>query len=120
MGVCGVAARLPDFDRPGLPDMYYFEAFGSGRIGIARVDAGHRGRWDRIVQTLRDDIDAHLRRPAWRRLITAGRFEFTLLTVLPEKADRIRESLARYPDARRASVQVLALPELLPFITSQI
>jgi len=115
-----IATRLPEFDRPGLPAMYYFEAFGLGRLGIARVDAGHRGRWDRVVQTLREDIDAHLRRPAWRRLIMAGRFEFTLLTVLPEKADRIRESLAQHPDARRANVQVLALPELLPLITSQI
>lgn len=115
-----IAARLPEFDRPGLPSMYYFESSGSGRLGITRIDVGHRGRWDRVVQTLRDDIDAHLRRPAWRRLIMAGRFEFTLLTVLPEKADRIRESLAQHPDAGRASVQVIAMPELLPFITSHI
>ena len=115
-----IATRLPEFDRPGLPSLYYFEASGSGVLGIARVDAGHRGRWYRIVQTLRDDIDAHLRGPAWRRLITAGRFEFTLLTVFPEKAERIRETLAQHPDVGRAKVQVIALPELLPFITSNI
>ena len=115
-----IATRLPEFDRPGLPSLYYFESSGSGRLGITRIDAGYRGRWDRVVQTLRDDIEAHLRRPAWRQLIMAGRFEFTLLTVLPEKADRIRESLAQHSDASRASVQVVAMPELLPFITLHI
>ena len=115
-----IATRLPEFDRPGLPSLYYFESCSSGLLGITRVDAGHRGRWDRIVQTVREDIDAHLRRPAWRRLITAGRFEFTLLTVFPEKAERIRETLAQLPDVGRAKVQVIALPELLPFITSPI
>jgi len=113
-----ITGRLSESDRIGLPNTYYFDLGGAGRLGIARVDAGHRGRWDRVVQTLREDIAAHLLRPAWRRLIVAGRFEFTVLTVLPEKAERIRETLTQHPDTSRAKVQIVALPELLPFITS--
>lgn len=113
-----IATRLPEFDRPGLPNTYYFDGIGRGRLGIARIDAGHRGRWDRIVQTIRQDVAAHVRRPVWKQLFAAGRFELTLLTVFPEKAQRIRESLAQHPDVSLATVQVVALPELLPLITS--
>lgn len=33
--------------RPGIPGTYYFDPNGKGCIGLARIDAGHHGRWDR-------------------------------------------------------------------------
>ncbi len=111
-----LAAYLPDCQRVGLPSTYYYDASGIGQLGFVRVDAGHHGRWDRVVQTLREDISAHLRRTAWERLIKANRFEFTVLTVFPEKAERIRETVAQQAAFRCARVQVIALPELFPLI----
>ncbi len=108
---------LPDCQRMGLPSTYYYDASGSGQLGFVRVDAGHHGRWDRVVQTLREDISAHLRRPAWERLVKADRFEFTVLTVFPEKAERIRETVEQNAFLRRSKVQVVALPELFPLIS---
>ena len=110
-------ARLsPDLVRPGLPQGYYFDPQGSGRLGLVRVDAGRRGRWDRVIQSIREDMNAHWRQPGFRRLIQAGRFEITVLTVFRQKARRIRESLAQDPAARCLPVEVLAMPELLPLV----
>lgn len=106
--------------RPGLPEGYYFDPQGSGRLGLARVDAGRRGRWDRVVQSLREDIDDHLHQVGFRKLIQAGRFEITLLTVLGQKARRIVESLSQYRDTVRVPLQVVALPELLPLISPRL
>jgi len=113
------AQSFPDLARPGLPDGYYFDPQGSGRLGLARVDAGRRGRWDRAIESLRDDINDHVHRSGFRRLIQAGRFEITLLTVLRQKAQRLYESLTQFPDARRVPVQVMAIPELLPLLSSR-
>jgi hypothetical protein len=101
-----------------MPPGYYFDHHGTGRIGLMRVDAGLHGRWDRIVQSVRDDLREHLLHSGFRRLILAGRFEFTIITVLSRKAERIRESVARMPEVHRTSIQVVAIPELLPLIAS--
>ena len=111
-----LATAFPVLYRPGLPNGYYFDAAAGGRLGLARLDVGRRGRWDRIVQSVREDIDSHLRQPGFRQVILAGRFEISVLTVFRQKAGRIYESLVG--DARRIPVQVVALPELLPLITS--
>jgi hypothetical protein len=113
-----IASRLPELHRHGMAGTYYFAPEGPGRLGMARIDAGHHGRWDRIIQTLREDIDAHLRRPAWRRLIEAQRFELAVLTVFPQKAERLREALAKLPHTQCIPVQLVALPELLPLVRS--
>ena len=111
-----IARGFPALHRPGLPNGYYFDPAGSGRLGLARVDAGRRGRWDRVVESVRDDIGQHLHHPGFRQFIQAGRFEITVLTVFRQKARRICESIVR--DAHRVPVQVVALPELLPLVTS--
>jgi hypothetical protein len=85
---------------------------------LARVDAGHRGRWDRIVESVRVDIDEHCRHFGFRKLIDAGRFEITVLTIFKQKAKRIKESLNQHLDARRVPVRVVAIPELLPLVAS--
>ncbi len=109
---------FPHLPAVGLPNGYYFDPTGSGRLGLARLDAHRQGRWDRSLQCLREDIDRHWQEPGFRRLIQAGCFEITLLTVFPEKASRISAALAEHRDASRIPVRCLALPALLPLITS--
>ncbi len=46
-----LARHFPSLYRPGLPSGYYFDPAGSGRLGLARIDAARRGRWDRVLQT---------------------------------------------------------------------
>lgn len=109
---------FPHLPSAGLPNGYYFDPTGCGRLGLARLDAHRQGRWDRSLQCLREDIDRHWQEPGFRRLIQAGRFEITLLTVFPEKASRLSAALAEHRDASRMPVRCLALPALLPLITS--
>jgi hypothetical protein len=113
-----LADAFPAVARQGLSSSYYLDPQGASRIGLTRIDAAHCGRWDRILRVLSDDIADHLRQPDFRRLAQAGRFEITVLTVLPQKARRIRESLAQSYDAQTIQVQVVAIPELLPLVTS--
>lgn len=112
-----LVAHVSDLNRSGLPQGYYFEPAGAGRIGFARIDAGHYGRWDRVVQTVRQDISAHWLQASFRPLIRADRFEITVLTVLPQKARRLSAALGECPDAQRVPVRAVALPELLPLLT---
>ena len=115
-----LARSFPTVFRQGLPEGYYFDPQDSGRLGLARVDAGRRGRWDRIVQSLREDIDDHLHQVGFRKLIQAGRFEITLLTVLRQKARRIIEALSQYRDTARVPLHVVAMPELLPLVSPRL
>ncbi len=107
---------FPELNRPGLPTGYYLNPAERKPLGFLRVDTGHRGRWDRVLQTLREDIRDHLMQPAFARLAQAGRFEMTLATVLPAKAERITECLTALPESRRLPVKTVAIPELLPLI----
>ncbi|MEZ5940297.1 MAG: hypothetical protein R3C18_02820 [Planctomycetaceae bacterium] len=113
-----IRQNFPDLYRPGLPTGYYYDPAHSGRLGLARVDASQGGRWDRVIETLRSDITDHLRQPSFKRLAEAGRFEITLLTVFPEKADRIRTALARHRDLDRVPIRIESVPDLLPVILS--
>jgi hypothetical protein len=105
---------LPVAYRSGLPSGYYFDPSGRGNLGLLRIDATCKGRWDRLLQSVRQDIHSHFLSPAFRQFITAGRFEITIVTVLPQKASRIREALRSFPDARRVPVEIIAVPQLLP------
>jgi hypothetical protein len=104
--------------RPGMPGTYYFDPAESGRLGLARVDAGQCGRWDRIVQSVREDIRQHQLQPGFRQLTEAHRFEISVLTVLPAKAERIVDALNSCPEANQIPVRVVAQPELLPLVHS--
>ena len=104
--------------RPGMPGTYYLNPTNNGCIGLARVDAGHHGRWDRVIQSVRDDISLHKKLPGFRQLIKAHRFEITVLTVLPAKAQRTVSVLKSLPEVKHVPVHVVALPELLPLIHS--
>jgi len=83
-----------------MPGTYYLEPAESGCIGLTRIDAGHGGRWDRIVESVRDDITLHRRLPGFRQLIQSRRFEITVLTVLPAKAERIASAFASLPEVK--------------------
>lgn len=108
---------FPRLQGTGRPGGYYLDP-AVGRLGLARLDAHRHGRWDRSLQSVREDIDRHWRHPGFRGLIQAGRFEIALLTVFPEKASRLTAALAEHPDAGRVPVRCLALPELLPLVAS--
>ena len=41
------------------------------------------------MQSVKDDIALHRKLPGFRQLIKAHRFEITVLTVLPAKAERM-------------------------------
>lgn len=95
---------------------YYFEASPNERLGLLRIDAVRRGRWDRVLQTVRQDVETHILRQGFRQIVGAGRFEISVVTVLPQKAKRIQEALPRIPGTDCVPVHVVAMPELLPLI----
>lgn len=108
--------HFPTLHRPGMPNHYYFDPQGEGTIGLLRIDAGNRGRWDRSIQSLRQDISSHFLRDGFRQLALAGRFRITLVTVHPRKANRLSEALKQHRDVQRILVEVVAMPELLPLV----
>lgn len=113
-----VRSISPDWQRPGIPPGYYFDPGHPGRVGFCRIDAGRRGRWDRIVRTVRTDLATHGRRIGFRRLMRAERFEITVLTVFQQKARRLLECFDGGPNGAGGAVRVQTMTELLPLIIS--
>ena len=113
-----IAKHFPELDRSGLPDRYYLNSENKGRLGLVRFDLGHHGRWDRVVDATRQDIRSHLSEPAIRSLISADRFEIAILTVLPQKAQRLRTIFEQQSASLRIPISVNDFPQLLPLITS--
>ncbi len=112
-----VSATCPELSRPGLPSGYYAEVAPHGnRIGYASIDSGGYGRWDRIVARVQHCIEYHRGLPGLRRLIEEQRFEFAIITALPQKADRIRDTLGSRHELRGVLLRVCAVPELLYLI----
>lgn len=94
---------------------YYVDtSSGPPRLGLLRVDPGGCGRWDRVVAKCCEDLRDHERHPGFARLIRGGQFEVTLVTALPQKAERIALAF----DAGRvgAPLRLCAVPELLYLI----
>ena len=110
--------RLPSLHRNGMPGTYYFDPAGIGTLGLARLDAGHHGRWDRVIQSVKDDITQHTQMEGFQQLIAAHRFEITVITVLPAKAERMARVLNSLPEMKLVPFHVVSLPELLPLIGS--
>jgi hypothetical protein len=110
--------HFPDLYRTGMPQGYYFDSTEEGRLGLLRIDAGGRGRWDRVVHSALDDVNRHRRQAGFSRLMQAQRFEFTIATVLPQKADRIRETIEQKSELNNVAIRIVAMPELLPLIAS--
>lgn len=112
-----IESRFPPLRQKGMPGTYYLNNDGKGCLGLFRVDGAGQGRWDRIVTSIREDVDRHHRLAPLQPFIRSGRFEITLLTILPSKAQRLMEALEQYPDTRRIPVHVVAQPRVLPLIT---
>jgi hypothetical protein len=102
----------------GLPTGFYLDPSGSSRLGLARVDAGRQGQWDRIIESVRCDIDRLLKNPGLSQINRRGQFEISVITVLPEKAARLRTAMQNYSDLNRISVNVVDCPELVPLVSS--
>jgi hypothetical protein len=107
--------NFPEHHRPGLPMAYYAD-YEAKRLGFVRVDAGGRGRWDRIAEKLREDIERHREMPAFRGSIAAGTFELALVTATERKAERLRPLFEEEARASGVPIRVHVLPELLDLI----
>ena len=99
--------HFPDLDETGMTSTYYFDGADDGCLGLARVDAGQRGRWDRVVESIREDIDTHCSRQGFQKLIADRSFEISILTVHPQKAARIRQALSEKSDAQRIPIRIV-------------
>ncbi len=86
------------------------------RIGFLRVDLGGHGRWDRILAKCQQDVREHADNPRWTPWIGSNRFEVTLVTALPQKAERLHRALSQQEHAPPVSVRIAVIPELLYLI----
>lgn len=110
--------HFPSLFEPGLPSSYVFDPEGKGRLALVRVDAGHQGRWDRVLESLREDVSRHWAHVGFRTVVRADRFEIVLLTALPQKVERLTQALQTHRDTRRIPIRITAIPALLPLISS--
>jgi hypothetical protein len=107
---------VPGLDTGGMPSTFYAERSETTRaLGFARIDAGGHGRWDRILATVHADARRLAGEPALRPLVRGGSFEVTLVTTTPEKAERLRATLADSP-VTPIPVRVAAVPRLLTLV----
>ena len=102
----------------GIPSTYYFDASDSNCLGLAQIDVGRMGRWDRIIQTVRKEVGRQLGMEGVNRLLAKSQFEITVITALPQKAQRLTNSMIEYPDLKRIPVKVVACPGLLPLLAT--
>lgn len=104
-----------DLFRQGERPNYYIDtADETKRLGFIRVDRGGFGRWDRLINRCRDDIAKRCDLPAFRALINRGGFVFTLLTSLPQKAERIEEAVG--DQGFPCKFRVVSIPEMLELV----
>ena len=109
--------HFPALHRPGLPMSYYIDTTsGQPRLGFIRVDTGGHGRWDRVLAACRHDLETHWGHPGFQPFIRRQLFEITLITALPQKAQRLRDGLTSGDDWRASVIRIVAMPELLNLI----
>lgn len=102
------------FRRGERPNYYIDSTEEIRRLGFIRVDRGGFGRWDRLINRCRDDVAKRCDLPAFRALIDQGGFVFTLLTSLPQKAERIVEAVC--DQGFPCEFRVEAIPEMLELV----
>ena len=86
------------------------------RLGFLRVDLGGQGRWDRISAKCQQDVRDHADDPNWLPWIASNRFEVTLVTALPHKAERLHHALSQQERPPPIPIRITAIPELLYLI----
>lgn len=110
-------AHFPHVYRPGLPLNYYVDTSSNPpQLGFVRVDTGGHGRWDRIAARCAADLDTHTQHPGFQEFIERNAFEITLLTALPQKAERLREFITTVHPETAGLVRIVVFPELLNLI----
>lgn len=99
-------------------DTPYYVSFDEAptRLGFLRVDLGGQGRWDRILAKCQQDVRDHAINPIWLPWIESNRFEMTLVTALPQKAERLQRALSQQEHPPPIPVRITAIPELLYLI----
>ncbi len=90
-------AKFPDLLTPGIQHDYYFlhQSAAQSRLGYIYVDTGTD--YQRIERKIRMKIIGKRRaEPAWRKVLSdsdspaKGRFSIAIVTITPEKAERVR------------------------------
>ena len=100
--------RFPKLWYPGQPVRYYIEppVNGPARLAFIKVDKDGAGRWDRLIDScvrfLRQRTETksaatkyHAQIKSFEKLVADGRFQFTVLTALPDKKRAIELELER-------------------------
>lgn len=104
-----------EHDRPGLPLSYYAD-HEAKKLGFVRVDTGGRGRWDRVVERVRTDVERHQESDAFRESIGSEGLEVTLVTATEQKAGRLRAAFAEGEAFAAVTILVHVVPELVDLI----
>lgn len=107
-------SAFPTLDATSLTAGYYLQATYQNVIGFLRVDMGGEGRWDRVLAKCAEDARGIANKPTWREHVVAGRFEITIATALPQKAERLSRALLDFPSPLPTRIAVI--PELLHLI----
>lgn len=105
--------------RPGMPGTYYFSPEPSASLGLARLDGGLQGRWDRILHNVARDCQQHVELQAFAPFVESHRLEITIVTVLPEKADQLRHAVEDHADDFSLPVRIECFPALLPLVSNR-
>lgn len=111
-----VQQRINSKHNRRLATNYYVQPLPDSVVGLLRVDMGGHGRWDRVLAKCLEDAREHVHSPDWRNHLEAGRFEITLATTLPQKAERLRRAFEDLPTQPGVPIRITAIPELLYLI----
>jgi hypothetical protein len=104
---------VPGLDTSGMNATFYAERTDTARtLGFARLDIDGTGRWDRILATLAEDVRNFEAEPSLKPFIAAKSFEVTLITLTPEKAERLRTTFFE-KQSPTILVNFIAVPRLL-------
>jgi len=115
----------------GQPTAYYLEpaSTGGARLALLKVDGPSSGRWDRLIAKCQDFVtqrtvvgkaaSAHRKEAEeFSRLVSAGRFQISVLTALPDKKRSIELELDRRRCASEAvpPIRVYVVPGLIDLL----
>jgi hypothetical protein len=107
---------IPDFSEALCANGYYLQADSQPVLGFLRIDMAGSGRWDRVLAKCCEDARHHARTPSFQQLIEAGQFEITLVTALPQKAERLCQALTSLDSLPAIPIRVTSIPELVNLI----
>ena len=88
------------------------------RVGFMRVDGNLRSNPARAAQQLRTDVFRFGKAPCIVKLIKSNRFELTWLTATELRMSTVIDHFRSYDKVGNAPINSVALPELLPLLTS--